>query len=89
MIVATILRGLADRLDPPPPLPPRPVVDDDDDDRQTAALGLLDPEVVAWVLCEVRRNGPVSDVVLKGNVPPMLWLHIASTLRRVADAASL
>ncbi len=94
-LLASILRHLADRLDPPlpPPQPPErgefDFTQEEDDHRSKAALGLMDKGLLGWLLIELRTGPPQEQGGLKGSisihgfVPKYAYPAYAATLRRV------
>lgn len=88
--LASLLRTVADRLAPPEPPPPPPdpggidLTQEDGDHRSKAALGLVDGNVVGWLLITLRDQGDATGAIsIHGFVPKYAYAAYAETLRRV------
>jgi hypothetical protein len=89
-VVAKMLRGWADIVDPPASLPmiddigserlsaPRP-------DRSGAALSMLDEECLGFFMLQVRAGDP-PHVQVSGDIGEEFWQATGVTLHEVARA---
>lgn len=90
--LASLLRRAADRLEPPRPQPPQPKIggldlsEEEDAHRSDAALGLVENNVIGWVLVSLREERGITRIQIKGFVPKNAYAAFAETMRRIKAA---
>jgi len=90
MLLAKLLRRIADRLDPPGQPPRQPdlggldLTSEEGAHRSEAALGLMDDNVTGWVQVVLHHRDKDRDgISIEGFVPKDAYAAFAETMRRV------